>query len=227
MGNITKSQIQFYLLKFHSLTGLVPIGVYLVVHLSVNSLRTVGVLPYQLSIDAINNLPFLIWIETLFIYIPLLFHSFMGFYITKVARINVMRYSYPRNWMYTLQRLTGAVVFVFLIYHVGTTVVPKWTNGKHLFEAAPFLIEIMNMEFQTWLGRSIYMIGIISAAFHFANGLWAFCVSWGVIVGPQAQRNAGILFSLVGLVLIVMGMATVIEFSVNPVSVDATVEAPH
>ncbi len=225
---ISRDQLHFILLKTHSLTGLVPIGAYLVVHLSVNSLRTVGVLPYQLSIDAINNLPFLIWIETIFIYIPLLFHSFMGFYLTKSARYNLSRYRYPRNGLYTLQRVTGAIVFVFLIYHVGTTVVPKWTEGKHLFEAAPFMIGILNEEFGTWTGRIIYLVGITSATFHFANGLWGFCVSWGIVVGKKAQRNAALAFSLLGLALTVMGFATVFEFSMHPESTVPTLAAiPH
>lgn len=223
MGNITKGQVHFLLLKFHSLTGLIPIGLFLTIHLLVNSLRTVGVLPYQLSIDVINNLPFLFAIEVLFIYIPLLFHSIVGFYITQVAKMNVLRYRYPRNWMYVLQRLTGALVFVFLIYHMGTTVVPKLWYGHELFEAAPFLIDVMNREFATWTGRIIYMIGILSATFHFANGLWAFCISWGIIVGPRAQRNAGIVFMLFGAVLTFLGLATVLEFSLDPVNVKPTV----
>jgi succinate dehydrogenase / fumarate reductase cytochrome b subunit len=222
MGSIPKGQIHFFLLKTHSLTGLIPIGLFLTFHLLINSLRTVGVLPYQWGIDVINNLPFLIWIEISFIYIPLLFHSFMGFYITQVAKMNVIRYRYPRNWMYVLQRLTGAVVFVFLIYHLGTTVVPKLWYGHHLFEAAPFLIDVMNQEFATWMGRIIYLIGILSATFHFSNGLWAFCISWGIIVGPRAQRNASIVFMLFGGILTVLGFATVLEFSLHPVDVEPT-----
>ncbi len=222
MGSISKGQVHFLLLKFHSLTGLVPIGLFLTFHFLINSLRTVGVLPYQWSIDVINNLPFLIWIEISIIYIPLLFHSFVGIYITQVAKLNVIRYRYPRNWMYVLQRLTGAMVFVFLIYHMGTTVAPKLWYGHHLFEAAPFLIDVMNQEFATWTGRTIYLVGILSATFHFANGLWAFCISWGIIVGPRAQRNASIVFMLFGGVLTVLGFATVLEFSLHPVDVEPT-----
>ncbi len=224
MGNISKGQVHFLLLKTHSLTGLVPIGLFLTFHFLINSLRTVGVLPYQWSIDAINNLPFLIWIEISFIYIPLLFHSFVGIYITQVAKMNIIRYRYPRNWMYVLQRLTGAMVFVFLIYHMATTVAPKLWNGHHLFEAAPFLIDVMNQEFATWTGRIIYLVGILSATFHFANGLWAFCISWGIIVGPRAQRNAGIVFMLFGGALTILGFATVLEFSLNPVGVEPTIK---
>ena len=218
----TRDQTHFLLFKAQSLTGLIPIGLFLVFHLSINSLRTVGVLQYQLSIDLINNLPFLLWIEIGFIYIPLLFHSAMGFYITFAARINVFRYNYARNWMYTLQRLTGGVVFVFLVYHMATTVGPKLYYGKVLFLAAPFLIDVMNEEFGSWAGRIIYLVGILSATFHFTNGLWGFCISWGLIIGPQAQRNASVLFMLFGLGLTVIGVATVWEFSVNPLPVEPT-----
>lgn len=220
MGAINRDQVHFLLLKIHSLTGLVPIGLFLVFHLAVNSLRTVGVLPYQISIDVINNLPFLIWIEIFVLYIPILFHSVMGFYLTAIAKYNPLRYNYPRNWMYTLQRLTGGVVFVFLVYHMGTTVAPKLWYGHNEFQAAPFLIGVMNEEFQSWTGRIIYLVGIVSATFHFGNGLWGFCISWGIIVGPRAQRNAGIAFMLIGLLLTVLGLATVVEFSLNPVPVE-------
>lgn len=216
MDQRAKDQLHFLLLKIHSLTGLVPIGAFLVMHLGFNSLRTVGVNQYQLGIDLINNMPFLIWIEIIFIFIPLLFHSFMGFYITYLGKTNAFRYRYARNWLYTLQRVTGAIVFAFIIYHVGSTVVPKLVAGKTQFDAAPFLINIMNLEFQTWLGRSIYLVGIVAATFHFANGLWGFCVSWGIVIGQTAQRNAGIAFALFGLVLTIMGAATVLEFSLHP-----------
>jgi len=107
-------------------------------------------------------------VEITFIYIPLLFHSVMGFYVASIAKTNTHRYRYPRNALYTLQRLSGAVVFVFLVYHLGTTVGPKLWEGKHHFEAAPFLIDIMNGEFKTWQGILIYAIGIVSATFTLA-----------------------------------------------------------
>ncbi len=222
MDQQTKDRIHYLILKTHSLTGLVPVGAFLVIHFSINSLRTVGVWPYQVSIDIINNLPFLIWIEIGFILIPILFHSLIGFHIFFSGKPNPFRYNYPHNWMYTLQRLSGAIIFVFLIYHLATTVVPKIYNGNTYFAAAPYLIDIMNQEFKSWDGRIIYVIGILAATFHFSSGLWGFCVSWGLLIGRRAQRNAGYVFALFGLVLTVMGLATVIEFSLHPVGVEAT-----
>lgn len=34
----------------------------------------------------------------------------------------------------------------------------------------------------------LYVIGVIAAVFHFSNGMWSFLVSWGITVGPRAQR---------------------------------------
>jgi succinate dehydrogenase / fumarate reductase cytochrome b subunit len=221
MDRRTKDRLHFLLLKLHSLAGIVPIGLFLVFHLAFNTLRTVGVEQYRLGIDLINNTPFLIWIEIGVIIGPILFHSVMGFYIIYLGQSNVLRYPYPRNWMYTLQRLTGAALFAFLVYHVGTTVVPKMLAGKTQFAAAPFLIDLMNREFQTWQGRGVYLIGIFSAAFHFANGLWGFCLSWGILTGRNAQRRAGYAFLLVGVVLTLWGLAAVVEFSLHPLPATA------
>ena len=222
MNQQTKNKIHYLILKTHSLTGIVPVGAFLVLHFSINSLRTVGVWPYQISIDIINNLPFLIWIEAGFILAPLMFHSLVGFYIYFSGKSNPFRYNYPHNWMYTLQRLSGAVVFVFLIYHLATTVVPKLWYGNTQFEAAPYLINVMNQEFKSWDGRIIYAIGIVAATFHFSSGLWGFCISWGILIGRRAQTNAGYIFALFGLVLTIMGLATVVEFSLHPVGVEPT-----
>jgi len=222
MDQQTKDQIHYLILKTHSLTGIIPIGAFLVLHFSINSLRTVGVWPYQISIDIINNLPFLMWIEAGFIIAPLMFHSLVGFYIYFSGKSNPFRYNYPHNWMYTLQRLSGAVIFAFLIYHLATTVVPKVLYGNTQFEAAPYLIHVMNQEFKSWDGRIIYAIGIIAATFHFSSGLWGFCVSWGLLIGRRAQTNAGYIFALFGLVLTIMGLATVLEFSLHPIEVEAT-----
>ena len=222
MNKQTKNQIHYLILKTHSLTGIIPVGAFLVLHFAINSLRTVGVWPYQVSIDIINNLPFLMWIEAGFILAPLMFHSLVGFYIYFSGKSNPFRYNYPHNWMYTLQRLSGAVVFVFLIYHLATTVVPKVWYGNTQFEAAPYLIYVMNQEFKSWDGRIIYAIGIVAATFHFSSGLWGFCVSWGILIGRRAQTNAGYIFALFGLVLTIMGLATVVEFSLHPVGVEPT-----
>jgi succinate dehydrogenase / fumarate reductase cytochrome b subunit len=52
----------------------------------------------------------------------------------------------------------------------------------------------------------LYLISVVAASYHFANGLWSFLVSWGITVGPRAQRVSSYvcmsLFALVSIMFI-------------------------
>jgi hypothetical protein len=43
------------------------------------------------------------------------------------------------------------------------------------------------------------------------------------LIGEQAQRNGAIVFAMIGLALTVLALATVAEFNMNPLPVEATV----
>jgi succinate dehydrogenase / fumarate reductase cytochrome b subunit len=49
--------------------------------------------------------------------------------------------------------------------------------------------------------------------FHLANGLWGFCLTWGLTVTVRAQRAAATVFGLLGLLLFVIGANTAIYFA--------------
>lgn len=34
----------------------------------------------------------------------------------------------------------------------------------------------------------LYVIGVVSAIYHFTNGLFTFCITWGICVGDRAQK---------------------------------------
>ena len=50
-------------------------------------------------------------------------------------------------------------------------------------------------------------------AFHFANGLWGFCFSWGITVSRRSQQLAASAFGVVGVVVLLLGLNTVIYFA--------------
>ena len=37
---------------------------------------------------------------------------------------------------------------------------------------------------------AIFLIGVLACVFHFTNGIWTFCITWGITVGHSAQRAA-------------------------------------
>jgi succinate dehydrogenase / fumarate reductase cytochrome b subunit len=49
---------------------------------------------------------------------PLIYHAVYGLVITVEARPNNLHYPYARNWFYTIQRVTGIILFFFILFHV-------------------------------------------------------------------------------------------------------------
>ena len=72
----------------------------MVVHLLVNHQATQGAEAFNKASNFMESLPFLIIVEFLFIYIPLLYHGLFGIHIAFTAKENVGHYSIFRNWMF-------------------------------------------------------------------------------------------------------------------------------
>lgn len=83
---MAQSKNEFYLRRIHSLLGIIPIGAFLVVHLLVNHQATQGAEAFNKASNFMESLPFLIIVEFLFIYIPLLYHGLFGIHIAFTAK---------------------------------------------------------------------------------------------------------------------------------------------
>ena len=60
-------------------------------------------------------------LEIFFIYLPLLYHGIYGVYIAFQAKNNVSQYGTFRNIMFILQRVTGIITLVYVVWHVWQT----------------------------------------------------------------------------------------------------------
>lgn len=169
--------------KLHSLLGLFPIGLYLLFHLTANYQATRGPEAFNQVVGMIEHMPFLIVVEFIFIYIPILFHAVYGIYIALQAKHNVGNYSYARNQMFLWQRLTGIITLIFIAWHVYETRIQKALGAEVNFD---MMADILSNPVMV----VFYSIGILSTVFHFSNGLWSFLVHWGITVGPRSQRVA-------------------------------------
>ena len=65
-----------------------------------------------------SHIPYLLFVEIFGIFLPLLFHSVYGIFISAEARPNVVNYGYGRNWFYIFQRVTGIFLFFFILFHI-------------------------------------------------------------------------------------------------------------
>ena len=203
----------FVLRRLHSLTGIIPIGAFLVEHFISNSEATKGIQAYNEQVRFLTGLPFVQVLEWAFIFLPILYHALYGFYIWYRGQTNVSDYPWTGNWFYTSQRWTGLVAFVYIVYH---TYFMRFT-GVHLMNGGynNGFWKVWN-EFQNPWAVAAYTIGIIAASWHFSYGLWLFAAKWGITVGARARKNFGYLCTGLAVVLIAIGLWTIRAFLSTP-----------
>ncbi|MCM3730949.1 succinate dehydrogenase cytochrome b558 subunit [Fictibacillus nanhaiensis] len=191
--------------RIHSLLGVIPIGLFLVQHLVVNHFATKDADAFNAAAHFMENLPFRIFLETFVIYLPILFHAVYGLYITFQAKNNVSRYGYFRNTMFLVQRVTGVITLIFIAWHVWETRVQAAFGHEVNFS---MMADILSSPFMI----AFYLIGVLSAVFHFANGLWSFFVSWGLTVSPRSQKISTYVTMGVFVLLAIVSVRTIFAF---------------
>lgn len=196
---------EFVSRRLHSLLGVIPIGLFLLVHLVVNHYATVGVGAFNKAANFMESLPFLHVLEWVLIYLPLLFHAIYGLYIAFTSTSNVGRLGFFRNWMYLLQRITGVITLIFIAWHV-------WETRIAMVFGTPLNFQMMQDILSSSFMFVFYLIGILSAIFHFSNGLWSFMVSWGITVSPRSQKISTYVTMIIFVLLSVIGIQTLLAF---------------
>ena len=199
---------RFILRRLHSLCGVLPVGGFLMVHLWTNVTALRGPLAFRHSVGAIQSIPALGAVETVAILLPLAFHAFYGLVIAAQARYNVQRYSYSRNWMFTLQRLTGLVAFAFIVVHLGQFRVAKLL-GTLRWES---FYERLTVTLGSPGIFVLYMLGVTASVFHFANGLWTASQTWGLASSDRARLRVGVACAALGVGLWLVGVDTLLHF---------------
>lgn len=208
-----KSRRPFLMRKIHSLTGVAPVGAYMVFHLWENSKALQGQHEYDEMVKGITKMPYLPLLEAT-ILLPLLFHAVYGVKLALEGRPNVRHYTYSRNWMYTLQRTTGILAFLFIGFHLyeywWQKVLGKLAHDQFYTELCARMSSSIGPVPVTAL---IYVFGIAACVFHFVNGLWGFCFSWGITVSRRSQRAAALVLGLAGIAIFLLGANTAIYFA--------------
>jgi len=194
--------------RLHSLSGIVPVGAFLTEHFFSNAFATNGPHAYADQVKFLTGLPFVVWVEALFIWIPIAFHSLYGFYIWYRGDSNPISYPWQGNWMYTMQRWTGAIAFFYIGWHTYT----MRFSGVHIIGNPGAAFGKVQQELQNPWALAFYVVGIVAASWHFGYGIWLFAAKWGLVLGGRARRRFGIFCTGLTLTFIVVGMVTLRAF---------------
>lgn len=230
----------FLLRRLHSLSGIVPIGVFLIFHLTTNSSimwgrifapnehGDAGVEVFVHEVNWIHNLPALQLMEWFVLFVTIAFHALLGIYYATTGKGNVKAYNYQDNWRYSLQRLSGYIGIVFIFMHV-TSLRFGWTYGGLMpaFDAE-HAASSTAVHFQTSGGGVLmpvfYLVCVLALVYHFANGLWTAAITWGLTISVESQRRWGYVCAVVGFLLAGATVAAVAGFTLLDVEKARAIE---
>ncbi len=198
----------FLLRKLHSLSGIIPIGAFLLEHLVSNFEALKGPAAYAAQVKFLNGLPFVRVLEWVFIFLPLLYHGLYGVYIWLRGKSNVVYYPWAGNWMYLMQRWTGLIALLYIAQHVWR----QRFSGVNLPEHPGAAFHKVQVELSNPWMLAVYIIAMIAICWHFSYGVWLFAAKWGITPGDKARRKFGYVCTVLGIVLAVIGLASIYAF---------------
>ena len=204
----------FVLRKLHQLSGIMPLGIFLLEHFYTNSKALNGAASFNDAVKDLQSIPYILFVEIGGIFIPLIYHAVYGLVITIEARPNNLSYPYPRNWFYLIQRITGLILFFFIAFHVLNFrfgLIPGLNNISVAHQPGQ-AFDIVSREFHMIPIFIIYVVGITATVWHLANGIWLFLVDWGIAIGERAQRLTGYACIGFGVFLLLVGLNAAIAF---------------
>jgi len=207
--------ISFAMRRLHSLTGIIPVGAFLFEHILISNSTAIGEngpAAYAKQVAFLGGLPLVFFLELFGIWLPIAYHALYGFYIWYRGEGNSVSYPWSGNWMYTAQRWTGGIAFVYIVWHV--TTMRFLGDDLHLHPELSFG-KVQHEVLQT-VYFLFYVVGLVAASWHFAYGIWLFCAKWGIVTGPKAQKRLLALCVLFFFVMCGAGFASLASFRAHP-----------
>jgi succinate dehydrogenase / fumarate reductase cytochrome b subunit len=198
--------------RIFSLSGVLPLGLFLTAHLGVCGAALFGRDVFVGTVTRVDQAPLLHVLEVLFIYLPLAVHGGLGAWMV-VTRQALPSRPYSRALGRAL-RASGIVALAFIAWHAWALRVRG--SGSGAAEYYSRLAETLSSTWWTasaspeWRGVPFvalaYLVGVAATVFHFAVGLWGFGVSW-------RGARAGLACAALGTVLVLLGANTVVCFA--------------
>jgi succinate dehydrogenase / fumarate reductase cytochrome b subunit len=169
-----------------ALSGVVPLGAFLVVHLAMNARALFGGWAFARAVDAMERVPGLPLVEAVFVFAPLLFHGALGLWLV-VTRRSLAPSPYPPA-LRVAMHATGVGVLLFLALHLPS--IRFHVPGTRL--GGEELATLLDAQLSTsahgvpWQGL-VYLVGATCATLHFAAGLWGFYAM--TAAGRESERR--------------------------------------
>ncbi len=192
------------LARAFSLSGVLPLGAFLVVHVGTNLQALRGERAFDAAVRAEHRLPGLPVLEALLVFAPLILHGGYGVWLVATGRSVREPSPYPRALRLAL-RVTGVVALAFLALHLPEL---RFRGGAQTADGGVLLTilatDLSSMQHGVPWRAVAYLLGSACVAFHFALGLWGSFAGTPHGSDARARRRAAVLAGVIGVGLWVL-----------------------
>ena len=173
-----------------SLSGVAPLGAFVILHLVVNARALRGQQAYVAAAGTLGRLPGIWLLEGLLVFAPLLLHATVGVWLVVTRRPLAEPSPYPRALGIAV-RVTALLSLAFLALHVPELRLRAFGPGPDPGEQLTLLAADLS---STWHGvpwrGALYLVGTAAVTFHLAAGAWGYFARIGRGATPGARRAA-------------------------------------
>jgi succinate dehydrogenase / fumarate reductase cytochrome b subunit len=203
-------------------TGYV-LGGFLILHLAVNSL---ALWPgkFQSAVDRVHSLGALLPVLETGLIAVLAFHIAVGLRLMRHDKLKFITGDHfhggpMRQW---LQRVTAVIMLAFVLFHVVT--LHRWFGGR--FDPHNAFSSASHAVWKFWHGQAagslpnllfaqFYLLGIVAAVYHLANGAATGAEVLGLVRTPAAQDRFWRICVVAAPALLLAGLAAWWAFAVR------------
>lgn len=183
-GTTNSKGSTFFRSRLGSLLAVAPLGVWTVLHLWNNLAAFRGAKAWETAVTEHKHAAAEL-VGSFIVLAPLLIHTLWGLARMRATRMNVGKYTYFANWKFLLQRLSALGVLAFLGAHIWLAKLnPRITHGH-----PETFADISNQMRHHLPTLAVYLLGTLGVAYHLANGLHTFTMSWGFVSSRRALRQ--------------------------------------
>jgi succinate dehydrogenase / fumarate reductase cytochrome b subunit len=200
----TPSATGFVRGRLASLLAVLPLGAWTVLHLWHNLRAFEGPEAWQTAVTEYPH-PIAQLVTLVLVLLPLGLHTAWGIGRLASSRPNNFRYGFYANLKYLLQRASAVGILLFLGAHLWLAMLQPRLNEGHAETFADISHE-MHFHRPTLV---VYLLGTLGVAYHLANGLQSFAMSWGLVGSRPGVKQLEGLSLLAFFVLLGMSWGTI------------------
>lgn len=192
-----------------SLTGVLPLTVYVIFHLFETGAATGGRGAFADRLSGSGGGVLAVTLEIVLVLVPLGVHAALGIVATVRDR-SPEPDGYRSSGLRIVQRGTGLGLLAFLVFHLGHSWVAKLggADGSALYD-----------RLRDSIGTPVYVLcyvfGVTCVAFHLALGIGAFASRWGLVHSEGGRRVARGVGVLLGVAVWIAWLNTLSHFAVG------------